>query len=46
MHLCQEDGLYAYAHPDLSAVSCEALDPFVSAKMMTLEGSSLLHELV
>lgn len=46
MHICQEDAINAYAYPDLSKISCEDLDPFVSEKMITFGGHILLHELM
>ena len=45
MHFCQENGMNAYAYPDISQIQCANLGNEVSMDMMTLGGSILIHEL-
>lgn len=45
MHFCQTATINSFALPALSAVSCANLDTFVSTKMQTLGGYTLVHEL-
>ena len=45
VHFCTTGGHDAYKYPDLSEIDCTKLDDWVSYKMLSLGGYSLVHEL-
>ncbi|KAL9064285.1 MAG: hypothetical protein Q9157_007891 [Trypethelium eluteriae] len=44
IHFCSSNGKDMYQYPDLSQITCDKLDDFVSWKMLSLGGYALLHE--